>query len=172
MSRSTFLWRLELLLVLTPLTWVVLSSPPPGTRPSYRCVRVVDGDTIILKLPEGRRSCRLIGVDTPETVHPNKAVEWYGREASAFLKKLVEGKDVRIANNGPRPTFDKYHRRLVYVYLDGPPTVFVNREILARGYGRLFESQRFIYKNEFRLAQERARRAGLGLWASSSQSDW
>jgi micrococcal nuclease len=133
---------------------------------------VVDGDTIILKLPGGRQSCRLIGVDTPETVHPNKAVERYGKEASMFLKKMVEGKDVRIGNNGPEPTFDKYHRRLVYVYLDGPPPVFVNREILAQGYGRLFESQRFAYKDDFRVAQERARRAGLGLWASPAQSDW
>jgi micrococcal nuclease len=39
---------------------------------------------------------RLIGVDTPETVRPNKPVEYYGNEASALTKKMVEGKPVKL----------------------------------------------------------------------------
>ena len=55
------------------------------------CTRVVDGDTILLN--NGER-VRLIGVDTPETKHPKKPVEYFGKEASAFTKKMVEGEVV------------------------------------------------------------------------------
>ena len=54
--------------------------------------RVIDGDTIQLTNGE---IIRLIGVDTPETKHPQKPVEYYGKEASAFTRKMVEGKYVK-----------------------------------------------------------------------------
>ena len=60
---------------------------------TIRCTRVVDGDTIILS--NGER-VRLIGVDTPETKHPRKPVEYYGKEATAFTKMMVEGKVIRL----------------------------------------------------------------------------
>jgi len=55
--------------------------------------RVVDGDTIIVG---ARERVRLIGVDTPETKHPQKPVEYFGREATAFTKKMVQGRRVRL----------------------------------------------------------------------------
>ena len=57
-------------------------------------IRVIDGDTIVL---DGGERVRLIGVDTPETVHPNKPVERFGKEAGAFTRRMVEGKRVRLA---------------------------------------------------------------------------
>ena len=56
-------------------------------------IRVVDGDTVIV---DGKEKVRLIGVDTPETVHPSKSVEYFGKEATAFTKKMCEGKKVRL----------------------------------------------------------------------------
>ena len=165
MRLGRMLSKLELFLAFAPLAVVYLAGPIPGALALYRCVYVIDGDTIILRLPGGEQHCRLIGVDTPETVHPNKGVERFGKEASVFLKGLIEGKEVRIGYDGRRPTYDKYRRRLVYVYLDGTPPLFVNREILARGYGRLFVSHAFAYKDDFRAAEESAKRARLGLWA-------
>jgi micrococcal nuclease len=61
---------------------------------------VVDGDTLMLGTGE---RVRLIGVDTPETKRPNTPVEYFGKEASAFTKRLAEGKRIRLeydqANN-------------------------------------------------------------------------
>ena len=54
---------------------------------------VVDGDTIVL---DDGQKVRLIGVDTPESVHPSKPVEYYGKEASEFTRRMREGKQVRI----------------------------------------------------------------------------
>jgi endonuclease YncB( thermonuclease family) len=43
--------------------------------------------------------CALIGVDTPETKHPEKTVEHLGREAAAFTRPIVEGKRVRVESD-------------------------------------------------------------------------
>jgi endonuclease YncB( thermonuclease family) len=59
--------------------------------------RVIDGDTIQLTNGE---IVRLIGVDTPETKHPRKPVEYFGKEASAFTRKMVEGKRHIIVQGG------------------------------------------------------------------------
>ncbi len=65
-------------------------------RPSLEArivIRVIDGDTLVL---DGDEKVRLIGVDTPETVHPTRPVEYFGREASAFTKRMVEGQEVYL----------------------------------------------------------------------------
>jgi micrococcal nuclease len=57
------------------------------TQEFVKVKRVIDGDTIML---ESGERVRLIGVDTPETVHPKKPVEKFGKEASAFTKRTAE----------------------------------------------------------------------------------
>ena len=66
-------------------------------------------DTLVL---DGGERIRLIGVDTPETVHPQKPVEYYGKEASAFTKRLAEGQEVRLEYDQQRR--DHYGRTLAY----------------------------------------------------------
>ncbi|NLJ41871.1 MAG: nuclease, partial [Clostridiales bacterium] len=77
----------------------------PNTAEKALVSRVIDGDTI--QLDDGRK-VRLIGVDTPETVHPQKEVEYYGKEASDFTKSMLEGKEVYLEYD-IQPT-DKYGR--------------------------------------------------------------
>jgi len=77
------------------------------------CTRVVDGDTIIL---DGNEKIRLIGVDTPETKDPRKPVQYFGKEASVFTKRMVEGKNIRLEYDWQK--IDKYGRTLAYVYLE------------------------------------------------------
>ena len=79
--------------LLPPLLLGLLSLTLAAPALAERVARVIDGDTIVLV---GGEKVRYIGVDTPETVHPQKPVEFMGREASAFNKSLVEGKDVRL----------------------------------------------------------------------------
>jgi micrococcal nuclease len=50
----------------------------------------VDGDTIVIELYGKQEKVRLIGVDTPETVDPRKAVQYYGKEASSFTRSKLE----------------------------------------------------------------------------------
>lgn len=78
-------------------------------------VRVVDGDTIEIESldPElGVVGVRLIGIDTPERGQPGWA------EARDFLRKLVEGKAVRLVREVGHANLDRYGRLLRLVYVD------------------------------------------------------
>lgn len=124
---------------------------------TYKVKHVVDGDTLLLANGE---YVRLIGVDTPETKHPQKPVERFGKEAHLFTKKMVEGKEVRLEFDWKRR--DKYGRLLAYVYLvDG---TFLNAEIVKQGYGFAYTKYPFKYLDEFRRYEKEARENGRGLW--------
>ena len=82
-------------------------------------VRVIDGDTIRVRVRGKVHTVRLIGVDTPETVHPTKTVQHFGAEASAYTKAALEGKTVTLEADPTGDTRDRYGRLLRYVHLDG-----------------------------------------------------
>ena len=108
---------------------------------SYRVLKVIDGDTIKIEYKGQTESVRLIGVDTPETVHPNKPVEFFGKEASAFTKNLLLGEDVYLRfGNEDR---GKYNRILAYVFR-APDGLFVNLEIVRQGYGKAYVKYPFL----------------------------
>jgi len=145
-------------------------APPPGQAPASATtapvLRVVDGDTVVLALDGRPVRVRLIGVDTPETVHPCKPVERFGREAAAFLHALIEGRDVRVTYEDGPSRLDRYGRTLAYLHLE-PGGLFVNREIIAKGYGHAYTKYPFKYMDDFRAAERAAREARLGLWGPS-----
>ncbi|MGA2464905.1 MAG: thermonuclease family protein [Thermodesulfobacteriota bacterium] len=123
----------------------------------YKVKRVIDGDTLLLV--NGER-VRLIGVDTPETKHPQKPVQYFGREAYLFTKQMVDGKEARFEFDGRKR--DRYGRLLAYVYLlDG---TFLNAEIIKQGYGFPYTRFPFKYKEEFRRYEREARENRRGLW--------
>lgn len=133
----------------------------------YRVARVVDGDTLVVSpnpnpaSSEGDR-IRLLGVDTPETVHPNRPAERFGKEASEFTRRLTEGRRVRLAFD-PAEIQDRYGRTLAYVYLEDG--IFLNAEIIRQGYGFAYTRFPFAYLEEFRALEREARDARRGLWA-------
>lgn len=78
------------------LFWGLLLCATGASADSFKCTRVIDGDTIEINYAGKIEKVGLIGVDTPETVHPNKPVEYFGKEASDFTRSLVEGKHVTL----------------------------------------------------------------------------
>lgn len=126
----------------------------------FEVERVIDGDTFKLKNGE---TVRLIGIDTPETVHLNKPVERFGKEASEYAKKLLEGEIVELEYDQQRR--DKYNRILAYVFLED---LFVNAELIKQGYAHAYTKYPFKqeYMDLFRQLEKEAREAEKGLWAA------
>jgi len=137
------------------------SSIPNGTE-KVLIDHVIDGDTIQL---DDSRKVRLIGVDTPETVHPQKEVEYYGKEASDFTKSMLEGKEVYLEYD-VQPT-DKYGRTLAYVWLsDG--TLF-NELLVLKGFAQVSTYPPNVkYVERFTMAQKQAIEANADLWPKES----
>lgn len=138
----------------------VLSKPTFSTE--YPVAGVVDGDTITVQDDGKAVTVRLIGVDTPETIHPTKPVEPYGKEASVFLSNLLRGETVYLVDDPNRDKIDRYARRLAYVYR-APDGLFVNAEIVRQGYGSAYLLFPFSYSRQSKDLEDFARSAGKGL---------
>jgi micrococcal nuclease len=124
--------------------------------------RVVDGDTIHVRLSGRSETVRYIGVDTPESVKPGTPVQCFAKAASAANARLVAGRRVRLVAGAEER--DRYGRLLAYVYRasDG---AFVNAALVRDGYARtltIAPNDRFAPR--FAALQADARRAGRGLW--------
>ncbi|MDY0326254.1 MAG: thermonuclease family protein [Candidatus Cloacimonadaceae bacterium] len=149
----------------------VFTCPPKSTIAAdvYDVVRVVDGDTFIARIDAQNVRVRLIGVDTPESVHPNKAVEHFALEASAFLKGLLEGEQVYFIydqNNAATNHKDRYDRMLAYAYR-ASDSLFINAEIIRQGYGHAYSKYPFTLMEDFIKYERNARHQNLGLWAET-----
>ncbi|MCK4386929.1 MAG: thermonuclease family protein [Candidatus Pacebacteria bacterium] len=130
----------------------------------YPVIKVVDGDTLYIDMDGQKQILRLIGIDTPETVHPSKPVECFGREASAKAKEVLTGQSIRIEKDTTQGELDKYDRLLVYVFLkDG--TNF-NKMMIEQGFAYEYTyNLPYKYQSEFKLAEDTAITEKRGLWA-------
>jgi len=149
-------------LAVAGLVWVHGSRQAPFGAGTV--VRVVDGDTIIVRGPGGRtEDVRLIGVDTPETVDPRRPVGCYGPEASAYTKHLLTGRTVILRYD--RETNDRYGRFLAYVWLTGPHALFVNARLVELGLARAYPfPPNTAHEALFAALERQAAIGGQGLW--------
>jgi micrococcal nuclease len=133
-----------------------------GDAESAPVTRVVDGDTIEVRLDERLEKVRLIGIDTPESVKPGTPVQCYAKAASAETERLLDGRRVTLRFDAERR--DRYGRLLAYVYRDG---LFVNAELVERGYARTLTIPPNVAHADLfaRLARD-ARERGRGLWVA------
>jgi micrococcal nuclease len=139
----------------------VLDRGDPAGAPgsSATVTRVVDGDTVVLS---SIGKSRLIGIDTPEVYG---GVECYGPEASAYAKRLLTGRRVRVRPGAEQR--DRYGRALVYLWLyDGR---FVNELLVAGGWARTLEiAPNIRYAALLRRRAREARTARRGLWSRAA----
>jgi micrococcal nuclease len=138
-------------------------TPPPGL-PRARVTRVVDGDTIDVRLDGREERVRLIGINTPESVDPRRPVECFGQEASAYAKALLSGQTVALEADSSQADRDQYGRLLRYVWLDDGR--LFNQVMIAEGYAYEYTYDLpYKYQALFRAAQQAAQAAGRGLWS-------
>jgi micrococcal nuclease len=121
---------------------------------------VIDGDTVEVLFRGRTIDVRLIGIDTPETVHPFEPVECFGPAASSFTRRRLQGKRVRLEFDVERR--DRYGRTLAYLWLQ--ETLF-NRMLVAQGFAQVSTYPPNVkYVDRFLAAEREARRADRGLW--------
>ncbi len=128
-------------------------------------LEVLDGDTVAVRRGATVEHLRLLGVDTPETVHPDRPVECFGPEAAAFTSRHLNGREVRLEFDVVRR--DRFGRLLAFVHVDGER---FNDRLLARGYARLsVVPPNGRHGRALLSAQLDARRRGLGLWGACEE---
>lgn len=142
-------WTILLLVLATP-SWADITG---------KVVRVVDGDTVVV----GDHRIRLTGIDAPETIQA------HGKEASEYLRGLIRGKTVIVVSSKK----DRYGRILGKIILGG---IDVNLVMVKEGhawwYSRYQKDQSGSDRRAYRMAEETARAAEIGLWSSTAIPPW
>jgi micrococcal nuclease len=167
------------------------SPKPPASTPSQnssktrvyngRITRVVDGDTLKVKVKKRTRTVRVLGIDTPESKKPNTPVQCGALEASssavrwAFKHRADYNRDglydagshgyvVKLRTDNTQTLTDKYGRLLAYVSRGSSD--FGKYQVSA-GWAKLFifASNPFKRVESYNAALDRARESGRGAWS-------
>src|SRR6058998_1723771 len=151
----------RLLPLIVLLAWVTGIAGAQPASLEGTVVRVVDGDTIHVRLADRVEKVRYIGVNTPEVHHPRKGEEPGGREAAEVNRRLIEGKTVRLELDVRER--DRYGRLLAYVYVG---ELMVNAELVRLGYAQVMTMPPNVkHASLFVKLQREAREGARGLWA-------
>ncbi|NNC78675.1 MAG: thermonuclease family protein [Acidimicrobiales bacterium] len=156
------------LVALLALLVVVACAPAEPADDLLTIAEVVDGDTIIVSHGSNREIVRLLGIDTPETVDPNRPVQCFGAEATARLKELLPERTAIVLLRD-REARDQYGRLLGYIYVGD---VLVNEVMLAEGLADLsIYPPNDTLRPQLEAAAKKARTASVGLWSACGGPD-
>jgi micrococcal nuclease len=127
--------------------------------------RIVDGDTADVTKGSRTLTLRLIGIDTPETVHPTEPIECYGPAATQFATRRLLGEPAALEYDRSQGRLDYYDRTLAYVWTTaGEPRQF-NRDAVRRGYALEYTyDSPYLWQQEFQRAEAAAVVERLGVW--------
>ncbi len=134
--------------------------------------RVIDGDTVHVYCNDRKEKLRLVGIDTPETKHPFKPVEYYGPEASKRAKSLMpKGTLVWLAygkrpQRGKKPR-GKYGRLLTYIFTQD--TKMFNAGMIRDGFAFAMRRYPHTYMDRFIALENKAKQARRGMWSDPAK---
>jgi len=131
-----------------------------------KIIDVIDWDTITIQYSDWKKEkLRLIWVDTPETKHPKKELEFYWKESSDFTKKSLFWKEIELELDVENYR-DKYGRLLGYVWVETEwqSLINFNQLLIEKWYGRAYLRFPFKYSKEFEKAEKEAKKNKLWIW--------
>lgn len=161
-TPSTSKLPLNLPILSTGLEFPCINATPNRTSVGI-VTKVIDGDTIHVKINGTDYKVRYIGMDAPENTSKKEAL---GSEATERDKQLVAGKQVVLVKDVSET--DKFGRLLRYVFVDN---VFINYELVREGYAHAKNYPPDVAcKQTFYNAQLLAQQEHRGLWITGSAS--
>ena len=131
----------------------------------------VDGDTIKVLVGKEEKTIRMLAVDTPESVHPTKGVEYYGKEASEYTcNKVKNAKKIEIEYDNNSDKTDKYDRLLVWVFTDG---TLLQKNLVSNGYAKVaYLYGDYKYASILEKEQELASAKNIGIWNEDAKNKY
>ena len=136
---------------------VIIGEKLIKTKANY----VIDGDTFECMIDNKKEKVRLLLVDTPETVHPTKGEQPFGKEASDFTKEFLTGKEIVLKFD--RQERDRYGRILSYVYVDDK---LFNELLLEKGLAQVkIYKPNDKYADRFKAVERIAKEQKIGIWS-------
>lgn len=166
MKKKLYMLITILCMVLTifPLSTLALA------KKEVKLSKCVDGDTARFILNKEEIKARFLAIDTPESVHPTKGVEPYGKEASEYTcNALKNAKKITIEYDPGSDKTDKYKRHLVWVYVDD---VLLQKTLIEKGYAKVaYLYGKYQYTEELKEVEEKAKTSKKGIWSQSNNEN-
>jgi len=130
----------------------------------------VDGDTAKFIYKKEEITARFLAIDTPETVHPTKGEEFFGKEASEYTcNKLKNAKVIKLEYDKNSDELDKYNRHLVWVFVDD---VLLQKKLVSKGYASVsYLYGDYKYTEELELVEQEAEDKKLGIWSIEQNNE-
>ena len=133
--------------------------------------KCVDGDTIKVLLDNKEYTVRMIAIDTPESVHPTKGVEYYGKEASDYTcEKITNAKKIELEYDDNSEKMDKYDRLLAWVFVDD---TLLQSLLIENGYAKIaYLYDDYKYTDKLEQLQELASAKNIGIWDTEAANNY
>lgn len=126
--------------------------------------KCVDGDTAKFILNKKEITVRFLAVDTPETKHPTKGEQPFGKEASKYTcDRLKKAKKIVLEYDSNSDKVDKYDRYLAWVFVDNS---LIQEELIKLGYAKTaYLYGDYKYTNKLQKKEEKAKNDKVGIWS-------
>lgn len=133
-------------------------------RVSVKFEACVDGDTIKVILDDRKTTVRFLAIDTPETVHPTKGEQPFGKEASNYTcDKVKNAKKLEIEYDEGSTKTDKYNRALGWVFIDD---TLLQKDLVSLGYAKVaYLYGDYKYTEDLKKEESIAKSKKLGVWS-------
>lgn len=130
----------------------------------------VDGDTAKFIYKEKEITARFLAIDTPETKHPSKGEEPYGKEASEYTcNKLKNAKEIKLEYDNDSDKLDKYDRHLVWVFVDGE---LLQKKLVSKGLASVaYLYSDYKYTDELEKIEQDTEENKLGIWSNEKDKN-
>ena len=132
--------------------------------------KCVDGDTFKIVMDNEIKTVRMLAIDTPESVHPTKEAENYGKKASEYTCDLLtSAKKIELEYDNNSDKLDKYNRVLAWVFVDD----YLLQDILVRnGYAEVaYLYNEYKYTDILKEHETLAKLEKLNIWSEEDTND-
>ena len=138
-------------------------------RVSVKFEACVDGDTIKVILDDKKTTVRFLAIDTPETKHPTKGEQPFGKEASNYTcDKVKNAKKLEIEYDVGSTKTDKYNRTLGWVFVDD---TLLQKDLVSLGYAKVaYLYGNYKYTDELKKEESTAKSKKLGVWSLEEET--
>lgn len=146
------------------LNILLINTINASEKISVNFSKCVDGDTIKVIKSKEEITIRLLAVDTPETKHPSKKEEAFGKEASNFTcNKIKNASKIEIEYDKESSKTDKYDRHLTWVYVDG---ILLQEELVKNSLAKIeYIYGDYKYINKLEKLEEESKLKKEGIWS-------
>lgn len=145
-----------------------IPAPDPASLIEGKVVRILDADTVLIRIQGTTKRYQLIGVDAPQYDPADRTPQHFAIESKRFIEQLLLFESVYIQFD-PVSDRDPAKRLSVYIFR-APEMTLVNLELVRQGYAKHDPRFGSLYLDSFEYYHNFAKQLSRGIWDPNAPS--